>query len=125
VQVGQSVAFLNSDPLLHNVRTVAERNAAWNDLMPTRDTRLSKRFEQPEVMVHAKCDIHPWMSAFIGVLPHAYFAVSNDRGEVLLRNVPPGEYGLEAWHEVFGRLSRPVKVTAQATAEAEFVFQAR
>lgn len=123
-RVGQKVVFLNSDPVLHNVRTVADANAPFNDMMPTKDMRLAKTFEKEEVMVRAKCDVHPWMAAFVGVVPHPFFAVSNDAGEINLQNVPEGDYEIEAWHEAFGRQTQKVKVEARKTATVAFTFRA-
>ena len=122
-QVGQKVIFLNSDPVLHNVRTVAESNATFNDMMPTKDMRITKTFDKEEVPVRAKCDVHPWMSAFIGVVPHPFFAVSSEAGEVTLNNVPEGDYEIEAWHEAFGRQSQKVHVPARGTATTSFTFR--
>lgn len=123
-RVGQKVVFLNSDPVLHNVRSVAETNATFNDMMPTKDMRLEKVFEKTEVPVRAKCDVHPWMAAFIGVVPHPFFAVSSSAGEFTLMNVPAGDYEIEAWHEVFGRRSEKVHVTARESADVKLTFKA-
>ena len=123
-QVGQTVVFLNSDPVLHNVRTVADANATFNEMMQTKDTRLTKVFDAPEVPVRAKCDVHPWMSAFVGVVPHPWYAVSDEAGAFTLVNVPEGELELEAWHEAYGRKSQTVTVAARGTAEVSFAFRA-
>jgi uncharacterized membrane protein/plastocyanin len=122
-RVGQKVIFLNSDPVLHNVRAVAETNATFNDMMPTKDMRLEKVFEKTEVPVRAKCDVHPWMSAFIGVVPHPFFAVSGTAGELTLVNVPEGDYEIEAWHEVFGRQTQKIKVKARETSQISLTFR--
>ena len=123
-RVGQKVIFLNSDPVLHNVRAVAETNATFNDMMPTKDMRLEKVFDKTEVPVRAKCDVHPWMSAFVGVVPHPFFAVSGVAGEFSLVNVPEGTYEIEAWHEVFGRQTQKIEVKARETAELALTFRA-
>jgi len=122
-RVGQQVIFLNSDPILHNVRSVGEANATFNEMMQTKDMRLPKTFDKEEVPVRAKCDVHPWMAAFIGVVPHPFFAVSSDAGEWSLVNVPEGEYEIEAWHESYGRQSQKVKVKARDTVQAAFTFK--
>jgi plastocyanin len=123
-QVGQRVVFLNSDPVLHNVRTIAEANAPFNDMMPTKDMRLAKTFDKAEVMVRAKCDVHPWMASFVGVVAHPFFAVSSDGGEFVLQNVPEGDYEIEAWHEAYGRQTQKVRVEARKTATTAFTFRA-
>ena len=122
-QVGQKIVILNSDPTLHNVRTVAEQNAPFNEMMQTKDMRLTKTFDKPEVMVRAKCDVHPWMSAFVGVVPHPFYAVSNEAGEITLQNVPEGEVEVEAWHELFGRRSEKITVKPRGTANVAITFK--
>ncbi len=109
VQVGQAVRFINSDPLLHNVHTVPQVNRAVNLAMPSGMEPVSKTFRKPEVMVRVKCDVHPWMRAFIGVAPHPKFAVTGADGAFTLTGLPPGDYVIELWHEVLG--SQTVAVT--------------
>ena len=121
-RVGQKVIFLNSDPVLHNVHAVVEANVEFNDMMATKDMRLPKTFDKEEVMVRAKCDVHPWMSAFLGVVSHPWFAVSSDAGEATLINVPEGDYELEAWHEVYGKKSVNVHVDGRKTASTTLSF---
>jgi uncharacterized membrane protein/plastocyanin len=123
-RVGQKVIFLNSDPVLHNVRSVAEANAPFNEMMPTKDMRIEKTFEKTEVPVRAKCDVHPWMSAFVGVVPHPFYAVSDEHGAITLVNVPTGDYEIEAWHEVFGRRSQKVTVKPRDAVTATWTFKA-
>jgi uncharacterized membrane protein/plastocyanin len=122
-QVGQPVTFLNSDPLLHNVDVASTHRAPYNLSMPAPGMKLTRTFDQTELMVRVKCDVHPWMSAWIGVLPHPWFAVSDADGAFSIAGVPPGDYVLEAWHETYGRLSVPVTVAAKGAAEAGFTFK--
>ena len=104
LMVGQPLRILNSDRLLHNVHMMPKLNEEFNKAMPARVRKLpvpGKMFSQPEVMIPFKCDVHPWMAAYIGVLPHPFFAVSGADGSFAIENVPPGKYTLEAWHEFF------------------------
>lgn len=122
-QVGQPVVFINSDPVFHNVRTVAQGNGTFNEGMQQKDSRMMKIFSTPEIMVNAKCDVHPWMASFIGVLPHPYFAVSDSRGEFSIENVPAGHYTLSAWHEIFGHRSQDVTIVPGGTPMVDFSFE--
>ena len=124
VRVGQPVVIVNSDPLVHNVHSESRGNAAWNDIMPTAGMRLVKTFDKPEVAVHLKCDIHPWMSAYVGVFAHPYFAITDENGEFQLRNLAPGEYTLQAWHETLGAKTQKFTVKTAADAPVELVFAA-
>lgn len=126
-RVGQPVVILNSDPLVHNVHSEARQDpaAAFNEIMPTAGTRLVKTFARPEVAVHLKCDIHPWMSAYVGVFAHPYFAITDENGEFQLRNLAPGEYTLRAWHETLGAQSQKLTVAASTDAAVELAFAAK
>jgi len=123
VRVGQPVAFLNSDPLFHNVRSVTQENGTFNEMMQNRDTRIDKVFRRPEIMVTAKCDVHPWMAAYIGVVDHPFFAVTNGEGAFELKGLPPGPYTVSAWHEVYGEALAEVQVPSSGEAEASFTFR--
>lgn len=104
LMVGQPLRILNSDRLLHNVHMTPKLNEEFNKAMPARVRKLpvpGSVFSQAEVMVPFKCDVHPWMTAYIGVLPHPFFAVSAADGSFAIEDVPPGKYTLEAWHEFF------------------------
>jgi uncharacterized membrane protein/plastocyanin len=123
VRAGQPVAFLNSDDVVHNVRTVPSANPATNDVMPARDLRAVRTFKRPEVAIQTKCDVHPWMTAHVGVFDHPWFAVTAADGSFALRGVPAGTYELDAWHEVYGRSTQTITVAAGAASEAAFAFR--
>jgi hypothetical protein len=105
VRAGQPLAFANSDPLLHNVHAVAEEQSGFNLAMPMRSPQQARVFDAPEVMVRVKCDVHPWMAAYVGVVAHPYFAVTPADGTFAFAGLPPGDYTVEVWHETLGRAS--------------------
>jgi plastocyanin len=122
VQVGQPLVFINSDQVLHNVHTVPKQNDSINLAMPAPGMRIRRTLDTPEVMIRTKCDVHPWMRAYIGVVAHPYFAVTGADGSFSLANVPPGEYVLEAWHEVYGIQTRTVTLAPNGTQSVEITF---
>jgi len=95
-QVGQAVEFTNGDATLHTVHSVPAANAEFNEPQAEGAPQVDRTFGRPEVMVPVRCDIHPWMVAWIGVLPHPYYAVSGEDGGFSIPNLPPGRYTLEA-----------------------------
>jgi plastocyanin len=123
VQVGQTVEFTNSDPTLHNIHAISKANEESNDPQPQGMPPIDKTFAKPEVMVPLRCDIHPWMSAYLGVVPHPYYAVSGEDGTFSIRNLPPGKYTLEAWHEKLGTQTREVTVTPGRMVKVNFDFK--
>lgn len=122
VRVGQPFEVLNSDPLLHNVRTNSEVNAPFNQGQPVQGVRFSYTFATEEVMVPVKCDVHAWMNAWVGVVNHPFFAVTGPDGRFSLPNLPAGTYTVEAWHEAAGTTTGTVTVTAQGTATLALSF---
>ena len=92
LQVGQPLKFTNSDQTLHNVHGMPKVNAPWNFAMPKFvKQKENKDPTKPEVMIHVKCDVHPWMSGYVGVLEHPFFAVTDKDGNFTIDGVPPGE----------------------------------
>lgn len=124
IQVGQALEILNSDDTLHNVHALAEKNPQFNLGMPIKGMKIKKTFQNPEVMVKIKCEVHPWMSAYAGVLSHPFFAVTGEDGSFEIKNLPPGQYILEAWQEKYGALSQNVTVgSAEETQSASFEYK--
>jgi plastocyanin len=108
VTVGSSIRFLNNDPEPHNVYSPEGRYnlGTW----PTGDTR-DYVFKKPGIYSQL-CNIHPDMLAFVVVLDTPYFAVTDEAGNYVIRNVPPGKYTLVVWHEKKDGLERDVTVEA-------------
>ena len=123
VAVGQSLVLQNSDPFLHNVRAVAEDNRGFNLSMPMEGMRLERRFRKPERMVQLRCDVHPWMGAWIGVMEHSFYAISDAVGAYVISDLPPGDYVLEAWHEVLGTKRFEVRVNEGSVVTSDLVWQ--
>jgi len=122
VRVGQGIQMVNSDPTLHNVHALPMVNSEFNLPMPKQFGKASKVFTTSEVMVRFKCDVHPWMTAWVGVVAHPYFAVSDATGAFSLPNLPPGTYTLEAWHEKLGRQTAHVTIGPGQKQSTSLVF---
>jgi hypothetical protein len=122
VRVGQPLQIRNSDPLLHNVRSNAVVNQAFNKSTPIEGMKFDHVFATKEVMVPFKCDVHGWMSAYVGVVDHPYFGTTAPDGKVVLGNLPPGTYTIEAWHEALGTKSQQVTIGAKESKDVSFAF---
>lgn len=123
VRVGQEVEFINSDKIFHNVRSITKENKSFNVPMPKKDQRITKVFKKPEMFLEAKCSVHPWMGAYIGVVDHSYFDVSSEDGTFSIKELPVGTYELEAWHEVYGTQTQTINVTEAGMTPVQFTFK--
>jgi hypothetical protein len=83
---------------------------------------LDRTFPNPEVGIPARCDVHPWMGAFIHVFGHPYYAVTGDDGSFSIPRLPPGDYVIEVWHETLGRQTQSVTVAPNETASISVGF---
>ena len=122
--VGQDLVVKNSDPFLHNVHSLAVTNPAFNFGQPNKDPG-KKVPEQPKATetFRVKCDVHPWMSAYIGVFEHPFHAVSGEDGKYSIKGkLPDGEYTLVAWHEKFGEKEEKITVK-DGKADKDFSFK--
>jgi plastocyanin len=124
MRVGQPLQILNSDPTLHNIHATPKVNSEFNTGQPIQGMKTNHTFDKPEVMVPFKCDVHGWMNAYVGVLPHPYFAVTDGSGKFTLNTLPAGTYTIEAWHERMGAQTQQVTIGAKETKEITFTFKA-
>ena len=122
VRVGQPLSIRNSDPLLHNVRANGTINQGFNMSTPLEGVSFQRTFATKEVMVPFKCDVHAWMSAFVGVLDHPYFGTTSPEGTVVLANMPPGTYTIAAWHETLGTRTQQVTIGSKDAKDVAFTF---
>lgn len=121
-QINQPILLVNSDPTLHNIHSYAKKNETWNLGMPFEGMEITKSFANAEVMITFKCDVHPWMKGYLGVLPHPFFSTTGADGLFEMKNLPPGKYKIEAWHEKLETQTQDVEVHPQETKELEFTF---
>jgi len=111
VQTGQKLKIKNSDPVLHNVHSTHRINNEFNVALPPGHRILERSFARPEIFVQLKCDVHPWMFAYVGVLAHPFFAVTDDEGAFRFPpGLPAGKYLVAAVHPKAGESVQEVKM---------------
>jgi plastocyanin len=115
IVVGQDLIIKNSDDLLHNIHALPFSNKEFNFGQPTKGLEEKKQFTTQEVMVKVKCDVHPWMGAWIGVLDHGFFAVTGADGKYAIPGgLADGKYTVEVWHEGYKSVNAEVDVKGGA-----------
>jgi plastocyanin len=122
IMVGQPYRILNSDGILHNVHTLPKLNKSFNRAMPATLKEATTTFEKPEPIFQIKCDVHPWMSAYIGVFTHPFFSVTNTDGKFTISGLDAGTYEITAWHERLGTQTASITVGASDTKTQDFKF---
>ena len=123
VQVGQTVRITNGDQTNHNVHPTPTNNSGFNQEQTPGDPPIDHVFDAIDVMIPVRCNQHPWMKASIGVLGHPFFAVSGDDGTFRIDHIPPGDYTLVFWHEVYGEQNATVSVSARAAVTKDATFR--
>ncbi len=123
LQAGQPLKILNSDGTLHNIHALPKINAEFNIGQPFKGMETVKKFDKPEVPIRFKCDVHKWMGAYVGVLPHPFFAVTDDQGNFEIKNLPPGTYMVEAWQEKYGPQTQSVTISGSESKTVDFSFK--
>ena len=122
IMVGQSYKILNSDGILHNIHTLPKINPGFNKPMPGTLKETTTKFDKPEPIFNIKCDVHPWMLAYVGVFTNPFFSVTSADGKFTISGLDPGTYEITAWQERLGTKTATVTVGASGTKTQDFKF---
>ena len=128
VMAKQPINITNSDPTTHNIHFTPKKNPDWNQSQPNGAAALTHTLNAPEVspsLVQVKCNQHPWMKSYVGVLKHPFFAVTGEDGSFTIKGVPAGKFTVVAWHEGGANgteKTMEVTVPASGAAKADFSF---
>lgn len=120
---GSTLVVQSRDNIMHNTHTyLSDGSTLFNIAFPFKGGQIKRPLPKPDV-VSFKCDVgHVWMSAYVHVFPHPFFAVTDAAGDFKIEGLPPGQYTLKAWHEILGTQTQRISVSAGAT-KAEFTFR--
>lgn len=124
IQARQNLEVRTSDNTTHNIHPLPKNNVEWNVSQPPGADPIIKSFARTEVMIPVKCNQHPWMRAYIGILSHPFYAVSGEDGTFTIKDAPPGDYEIEAYHEKYGAITQKVTVGPKESKSVDFTFKA-
>jgi Carboxypeptidase regulatory-like domain len=119
---GQTLKVVNADSTTHNIHPTPANNREWNKSQPP-GLAIEETFARQEVAIPVKCNVHPWMKSYVAVVKNPYFAVSGKNGAFEIKNLPPGTYTVQAWHEKLGIKSQQITVGANENKTLELEFK--
>ncbi len=119
---GQPLRIRNSDDTLHNIHPRPKINKEFNIGQPRKGIESTKTFDKPELMIPTGCDVHPWMRAYISVLPHPFYSITGDDGRYEIKGLPDGEYEIEAVHSELKTVAGQARVKGGAAAKLDLSF---
>jgi hypothetical protein len=122
MQTNQKLDVVNSDSTTHNIHPMPSNNREWNKSQP-HGMPVEESFAREEIAIPVKCNVHPWMRAYVAVFKHPYFAVTDKDGAFDLKDLPPGTYTIKAWHEKLGTQTQKITVGSGENKAADFVFK--
>ena len=122
IPLGEIVEIINDDATMHNVHALPKANQEFNKMEQVKGARLTHVFTVPEVMVRFKCDVHSWMAAYGGVMPHPFFAVTTADGAFSLTGIPPGKYELAVWTEKLGSSTQSIEIGNSQAVSLNFAL---
>ena len=126
VQSGKPVMLVNADKILHNFHATARNNREFNISLATRGSKAQRTFEEPELFVRLKCDVHPWEFAYAGVVEHPFFSVTDTNGVFCLpAGLPRGRYVLAAVHQKAGETTREIIINDDPLPALELALKVR
>ncbi len=122
LMTGQPFEVQNNDPTLHNVHPLPKHNRQWSNSQPAGSAALRETFTHTEFAMPVLCNVHPWMRSTVFVFDHPYFAITRREGTFELKNLPPGTYTIEAWHESLGTEDQTVTIAPRESKTVSFIF---
>jgi len=125
IMAGDSIAVVNSDPIIHSTHGYTGIHTMFNIATPTKDEKYYIHFPQ-ESTVRCICDAgHPWMEAYIHILPNPYFTITDEDGSFSTNNIPPGTYTVKYSHELWNETTMTVTIPPHGSADASQTFDVK
>jgi plastocyanin len=119
---GSTVKVINSDAIMHDLRTYSTANPPLNLVQPGNVKSIEVKIDKPET-IRVGCYMHPWMSAWWYAAGNPYYSVTGAHGGFKIRGVPPGTYKVRVWQEKLGERTRTVSVKAGQTVTVNFKLE--
>jgi hypothetical protein len=99
-RVGDKIVVKNSAPVAHNFFWDSGNNGAHNITIPKMDKwTMPDALKKENPPIQYKCTIHGWMTGYVRIFDHPYYAVTDENGKFEIKNAPAGKFRIVYWHE--------------------------
>jgi len=125
METGQKFIVKNSAKIAHNTKLdgTGPNTGFQNQIIPPSGEVTNLELKPDYARVAVQCNVHPWMDAFVWVMDHPYYALTDKDGNYEIKNVPIGDVNIVAWHEpgqflnAKGPSGEPIKTSAGETVK--------
>jgi len=124
IMEGQTLVVKNSDDTNHNIHFLPDKNEEINFTQPKKGMTKELTLKAEDVF-KIKCDVHPWMGAYVKIFTHPFFSVTDEQGKFEIKGLPPGKYTFKAWHETFGTKEFTAEVASGESKEVEVSYDGK
>lgn len=122
-RVGDTIAAKNPAPVAHNFFWTSGNNGEFNvTIAKETEWKMPQPLVAESSPIQFKCTIHPWMSGYVRVFDHPYYAVTDADGKFEIKNAPVGKFRMVVWQEKSGflggregRFGTPVEIKPGTT----------
>lgn len=97
---GDTLVVKNPAPVPHNFFWSSTNNGEYNVTLPKMEQwKMPQPIAAESTPIQFKCTIHGWMTGYVRIFEHPYYAVTDDDGNFEIKNAPVGKFRLVLWHE--------------------------
>lgn len=119
-RVGDTIVVKNPAAIVHNFFWDSANNGTFNpNIQPNQNWKMPKPLVEERTPIQYKCTVHPWMTGYVRIFDHPYYAVTDDDGKFEIKNAPAGNYRIVFWHEsgvkggAPGRFGEPIQIAGK------------
>jgi hypothetical protein len=99
-RVGDKLVVKNPAPILHNFFWSSANNGEFNQSIPKmEDFKMPEPLKAESPPIQYKCTVHGWMTGYVRIFEHPYYAITDADGKFEIKNAPVGKYRIVYWHE--------------------------
>jgi hypothetical protein len=116
-RVGDTIVVKNPAPVVHNFFWSSANNGDHNpNIAAKADWKMPKPLVKEDPPIQYKCTIHGWMTGYVRIFDHPYYAVTDEDGKFTIKDAPVGKYRIVFWHEngvlggAKGRFGEPIEI---------------